>query len=192
MPRYGIPPNVQKAFDDAERFATMVKIELDASQGGTLRWTTIPVMEPVEFNGEMWEPNNPFITTDDSRSFPGEEGTITVKILDPKQEWFHKIRRSKTRGIVVDIHWVIGLDEEPYIYQYGMFPGRSQSVSTNPSKQGIQETRLVVEDKMYFTRRDIGESTADSYQRSLTPPGQPEDDSHQVAHKARKFNLLGL
>ena len=187
MPRYGIPENVQKAFNDAERFATMVKIELAASQGGTVGWTTVPVQEPTEFNGEMWEPDNAFITTDDSRTFPGEEGTITVKIIDPVQEWFHKIRRSKSRGIVVNIHWVIGLDDLS-LYQYGFFPGRSQSVSTNPNTQGIRETRLVVEDQMYFTRRDVGESTSDSYQRSI----DPNDDSHQVAHKGRKFNLHGF
>lgn len=185
MPRYGIPTEVQQAFDNAERFAMMIRIELAISQGGSTRWTTIPVDDPVEFNGEMWEPDNPFISTDDSRTFPGEEGTLTVKILDPYRLWFNRIRKSNPRGLEVDLHFVIGIDTAPFLYQYGMVPGRSQTVSTARNRRGIQETRLVVEDKMYFTRRDVGESTSDSYQRSL----DPNDDSHQLAHRGRKFNL---
>ena len=139
----------------------------------------------VVMNGLMWNPDNPFITTDDSRSFPGEEGTITVKIQDPYKEWFHKIRRSISRGLEVNLHKVIGISgTPPTIRGYGGFPGRSQNV-TNELTTGTRETRLVVEDQMYFTRRDIGEYTSDSYQRSLNPI----DDSHQIAHKARKFNI---
>lgn len=186
MARYGLPEDMQQSFDEPERFAMMIEIHLVAAQGGVTRWTTVPVQDPFSWQGLMWEPDNPFITTDDSRSFPGEEGTITIKIQDPYEEWFHKIRRSVSRGLEVNIHWVIGVSSNPVrIERYGHVPGRSQTVTNELVTGGNRETRLIVEDQMYFTRRDVGEYTSDSYQRSLNE----NDNSHQLAHKARKFNI---
>ena len=113
MALYGYDSALLNAFDLAESYAMMIEIHLLPSQGGVTRWTTVPVQDPLEWQGLMWEPNNSFITTDDSRSFPGEEGTITVKIQDPYKEWFHKIRRSVSRGLEVNLHWVVGVPGKP-------------------------------------------------------------------------------
>lgn len=204
MARYGIPLGAQQAFDRGYPTVTFIKIGIAEDQGGTVRWTDAPVAEEVEFKGEMWNPDNPFLATDDARTFQAEEGIVSVKIADPRKRWFERLRKSPARGLICTINWCVPMvDANPTnpvrFYSYQAFPGRVQSINTTRDDNGQVETAVHSIDKLYYNDRSLGEYTTDSFQRRITTgidpkTGEPilnsHDNSHIMAHTARKINLL--
>ena len=108
-------------------------------------------------------------------------GVFGLLLDDEQRGWFKRLNQNGPRGRSVEVYWLIGLTEPPWLYQTDAFDGTTQAVRFLHDEEGAPETRLVVMDKLYYTRQDRAESTSNAYQRSL----DPDDDSHVIAHSAR-------
>ena len=186
-----LPAGVQDSLDGNFRMFTLIELVLPAAQGGTYRWTTLgwdfDWQPPGGSAPVTWSRTNPFKFIDDSRTIPGEEGTVAMVLTDPKRLWLARIRSAGTRGHTVRIFWMVPLATWPAdAWQMAGFSGKTQAVRPlRNQNSGGQETRVIAEDKMYYSRFDRGADTSDGYQRSL----DPDDDSHVIAHTAIKLPL---
>lgn len=176
-----IPDNVIEAFDAGNRIFTLVQVDLKPAHGGTVRWTDSPAN--LVWESATWNSLGDFMGIDDAFTEPGEEGTMSIVLADRERGWFTRLNSSGPRGRAVKIRWLIGLDEAPWLYQFGGFDGTTQAARFTHSEEGSPETRLVVMDKLYYNYLDTAEMTSNAYQRSL----DPTDDSHIIAHSSRKL-----
>ena len=177
---YGTPQNVKDAFDAGNRIFTLVRIDLKPTLGGIVRWTDSPAN--IVWDSQTWNSINPFRGIDDTHQEPGEEGTLAIVINDDGRGWFQRLNQNGPRGRAVKVDWLVGLNEAPWLYQFAGFEGTTQSARFTHDEDSYPETRLVVMDKLYYTQHDTAESTSNAYQRSL----DSTDDSHVIAHTARK------
>ena len=189
MPLVGVPQVVKDAFDAGNRIFTMVRIDLKATLGGTVRWTDSPanlVWPAVGQPGSAtWNSINPLKGIDDTHQDPGEEGTLAIVLTDEGRGWFQRLNQNGPRGRSVQVHWLIGLTEAhagSFVYQFAGFDGTTQAARFVHDDGGFPETRLIVMDKLYYTYHDNAEMTSNAYQRSL----DTSDNSHVIAHQARK------
>ena len=183
MARYGIPQRVLDEIDKGAPLVTFIEIDLPPEQGGPYYWCDRPFN--YMYNGKVFSRTNPFKGLDESRSVQREEGTYAVVLSDPQRAWATRFRAGGTRGHGVVLHWLIPIpDTPPTLYKLGGFSGTTQSVrALQASDSNIRETRITIQDKMYYTVLSPGEWTTDSFQRSL----DTTDDSHLIAHESRKI-----
>ena len=183
MARYGQPVAVNNAIDNGFPMVTFLEIDLPTAQGGPYYWCDRPF--DYEYDGKMFSADHPFKGQDESRTIRGEEGTYALIMLDPNRDWFQRFYQAGVRGHTVVLHFLqIVPGSPPYLYKMGGFTGSIQGIRARRSDaDGMQETRLIVEDKMFYTAVDPGEWTTDSFQRAL----DVNDDSHVIAHEARKI-----
>ena len=185
MARYGIPQNVLDEIDKGAPLVTFIEIDLPSAQGGPYYWCDRPF--DYVFNSKTFSRTNPFKGLDESRSIQREEGTYALVLADPQRGWFTRFKAAGTRGHDVIIHWLVPVPgTPPTLYKVGGFSGTTQSVrALRAADTQARETRITVEDKMYYTALSPGQWTTDSFQRSL----DTTDDSHVIAHEARRVLL---
>lgn len=184
---YDAPQEALDAWDAGYPTYIMIEIMLPATAGGPIRWTSAPWN--ITWKGQLYSAINPYKQLADTSTLVGEDGTLALVLSDPERGWSKRFQAAGPRGIAATVSAVVPMETIPKsLFEYDSLVGAVQTVSPTHGPNDSPETRVIVEDEMYYEYKPRGEKTSDAYQRSL----DLTDDSHEIAHEARtlRWNLF--